>query len=180
MSSVKRNRKGRDVFVMGLANVGKTAFIRALMKDMKNINSYNFDLQAFSNSRFLPIESKMPGTTLGMIKIDAFPDKKTLYGIFLISYLIFNIKLDTPGIHVSHRMTHLLAPDEMKLTQPSKTLRPYIPPTPLDLSLLRDHAATFSSETDYDIPEHITASYYWAGLVTYFKYYFYFFIIIYL
>ena len=32
VAAVRRERRGRDVFVMGAANVGKSAFIRALMK----------------------------------------------------------------------------------------------------------------------------------------------------
>lgn len=33
-SKVARERKGRDVFVVGAANVGKSAFVRALLKEM--------------------------------------------------------------------------------------------------------------------------------------------------
>ena len=32
VGAIRRERRGRDVFVMGAANVGKSAFIRALMK----------------------------------------------------------------------------------------------------------------------------------------------------
>lgn len=33
-SRIARERKGRDVFVVGAANVGKSAFVRALLKEM--------------------------------------------------------------------------------------------------------------------------------------------------
>jgi len=33
-SKIARERKGRDVFVVGAANVGKSAFVRALLKEM--------------------------------------------------------------------------------------------------------------------------------------------------
>ena len=32
VASIRRERKGRDTYVMGAANVGKSAFIRALVK----------------------------------------------------------------------------------------------------------------------------------------------------
>lgn len=43
VSSLQRNRRGRDVFVMGMANAGKSAFVRALLKDMKSMTSINFN-----------------------------------------------------------------------------------------------------------------------------------------
>lgn len=44
VSSLMKNRRGRDVFVMGMANIGKSAFVRALLKDMRSITSVNFNL----------------------------------------------------------------------------------------------------------------------------------------
>ena len=32
VAAIRRERRGRDVYVMGAANVGKSAFIRALVK----------------------------------------------------------------------------------------------------------------------------------------------------
>lgn len=34
IAKVCRERKGRDVFVVGAANVGKSAFVRAMLKEM--------------------------------------------------------------------------------------------------------------------------------------------------
>lgn len=40
----------------------------------------NFDAAAASTSRYLPVESAMPGTTLGIIPLQAFETGGTLYG----------------------------------------------------------------------------------------------------
>lgn len=40
----------------------------------------NFDAAAMSMSRYLPVESAMPGTTLGLIALKAFETGGTLYG----------------------------------------------------------------------------------------------------
>ncbi|EFN51397.1 hypothetical protein CHLNCDRAFT_141029 [Chlorella variabilis] len=70
VGAIRRERRGRDVFVMGAANVGKSAFIRALMKDMCRMGSRQFDPQALSRGRYLPVESAMPGTTLELIPME--------------------------------------------------------------------------------------------------------------
>jgi len=41
---------------------------------------------------------------------------------------------DTPGVHLHHRLPHLLSPDELKELHPRKRLRPYYPPMPQDLT----------------------------------------------
>lgn len=68
-TKVARERKGRDVFVVGAANVGKSAFVRAMLKEMSAFESSNYDPAAMANSRYLPVESAMPGTTLGFIPL---------------------------------------------------------------------------------------------------------------
>jgi nitric-oxide synthase len=40
----------------------------------------NFDAAAAATSRYLPVESAMPGTTLGIIPLQAFETGGTLYG----------------------------------------------------------------------------------------------------
>ena len=59
-------RKGRDVYVLGAANVGKSTFIRAALKAMREEG--NFGVPA----KRLPTASAMPGTTLGVIPLRAF------------------------------------------------------------------------------------------------------------
>eukprot|EP00897_Mesotaenium_endlicherianum_P000469 jgi/Mesen1/10422/ME000082S09929 len=56
-AAVLRERLGRDVYVLGAANVGKSAFVSALLA---------------AAMRRMPIQSAMPGTTLGPIQIKAF------------------------------------------------------------------------------------------------------------
>lgn len=47
---------------------------------MSTITSPSFDALAASSSKRLPVESAMPGTTLGIIKIKAFGTGSGVYG----------------------------------------------------------------------------------------------------
>eukprot|EP00468_Gymnochlora_sp_CCMP2014_P009212 CAMPEP_0167746952 /NCGR_PEP_ID=MMETSP0110_2-20121227/4001_1 /TAXON_ID=629695 /ORGANISM="Gymnochlora sp., Strain CCMP2014" /LENGTH=483 /DNA_ID=CAMNT_0007631779 /DNA_START=85 /DNA_END=1536 /DNA_ORIENTATION=+ len=109
-------RRKRDVYIIGAANVGKSAFVRALINEMSDFNSRTFDPAAYNQGRFLPVESSVPGTTLGMIPLKAFASGGTLY--------------DTPGVHLHHRMQHTLTPEEVKVLHPRGRLRPFIAPSP--------------------------------------------------
>lgn len=40
---------------------------------------------------------------------------------------------DTPGVHLHHRVPHMLPPDELKLLHPRRRLAPFSPPSPLDI-----------------------------------------------
>ncbi|XP_034203137.1 NO-associated protein 1, chloroplastic/mitochondrial isoform X6 [Prunus dulcis] len=66
-SEIQKEKKGRDVYVLGSANVGKSAFISALLKMMAEN-----DPVAASAQKYKPIQSAVPGTTLGPIQINAF------------------------------------------------------------------------------------------------------------
>lgn len=57
------------MYVVGAANVGKSSFINRAVGQMRATG--NFAAQ----DRRLPVASPMPGTTLGVIKIDAFEGK---------------------------------------------------------------------------------------------------------
>jgi nitric-oxide synthase len=50
-AKICRERKGRDVFVVGAANVGKSAFVRAMLREMSRMEGSNFDAAAMANSR---------------------------------------------------------------------------------------------------------------------------------
>lgn len=52
-SKICRERKGRDVFVVGAANVGKSAFVRAMLKEMSRFEGVNFDAAAVAHSRWV-------------------------------------------------------------------------------------------------------------------------------
>ena len=72
--------RGRDVYIMGAANVGKSAFVRALIKEMSSSGSINYDSAALTRAKRLPVESAMPGTTLQTIPMQAFASGGLLYG----------------------------------------------------------------------------------------------------
>jgi nitric-oxide synthase len=112
VARVLKERKGRDVYVIGAANVGKSAFVRAALKEMSRGDGGNFDAAALAHGSRLPVESAMPGTTLGLIALKAFEQGGSLY--------------DTPGVHLHHRVPHLLSPEELKLLHPRRALAPYV------------------------------------------------------
>ena len=87
-------RKGRDVYVLGAANVGKSTFIRAALKAMREEGNFGVP-----NKR-LPTASAMPGTTLGVIPLRAFEGKGVLY--------------DTPGVFLHHRLNSILSGTDIK------------------------------------------------------------------
>ncbi|WIA31824.1 hypothetical protein OEZ86_002691 [Tetradesmus obliquus] len=172
-SKLCRERKGRDVFVVGAANVGKSAFVRAMLKEMSSLTGGNFDAAAMASARHLPVESAMPGTTLGLIPLQAFETGGTLY--------------DTPGVHLHHRIPHMLTPAELRLLHPRKRLLPFSPPSPLDILRAQEEedlgdsnedgfSSSTCSSSSSDIgpsisnrssskPKSVTASYIWSGLV---------------
>lgn len=57
------------MYVVGAANVGKSSFISRAVAQMRATGNFA------APDRRLPVASPMPGTTLGVIKIDAFEGK---------------------------------------------------------------------------------------------------------
>ncbi|OIW12579.1 hypothetical protein TanjilG_04743 [Lupinus angustifolius] len=104
ISEIQKEKKGRDVYILGSANVGKSAFINALLKTMA-IN----DPVAASAQRYKPIQSAVPGTTLGPIQINAFLGGGKLY--------------DTPGVHLYHRQTAVVQSEDLPVLAPKSRLR---------------------------------------------------------
>ncbi|GBG82436.1 hypothetical protein CBR_g34812, partial [Chara braunii] len=111
-ANIMRERLGRDVYVLGAANVGKSAFISALLDEMAQ-----HDIMAANARRFRPVQSAMPGTTLGPIAIKAFSSGGDLF--------------DTPGIHLHHRMPAVVDPADLPLLAPRRRMRPYIVSAPI-------------------------------------------------
>ncbi len=72
MNTINLLRDSMDVYVMGVANVGKSSLINSILKRIDNRKD---DLIA---------TSEIPGTTLSSIKIDFFDDSKSI--------------IDTPGL----------------------------------------------------------------------------------
>ena len=102
--SLLTTRDGRDLFLVGAANVGKSRFLSALLEYCP--------LPAAGMRK--PISSATPGTTLDLVKLDVFSGGSSLY--------------DTPGIHVPHRLAAQLLPDELTTIMPRRRMRPYTPP----------------------------------------------------
>lgn len=93
---IEEYRKGRDVYVVGMTNVGKSTFINSLLKHYTDIDS------GITTSEF-------PGTTLDMIKIP-FDEHSSLY--------------DTPGIINEHQMTSRVDEKDLKIIMPQGEVRP--------------------------------------------------------
>ncbi|KAL3341892.1 hypothetical protein AABB24_026087 [Solanum stoloniferum] len=110
VSEIQKEKKGRDVYILGSANVGKSAFINALLNTM----SYK-DPVAASARKYKPIQSAVPGTTLGPIPIDAFLGGEKLY--------------DTPGVHLHHRQAAVIHAEDLPTLAPQSRLRGQVFPS---------------------------------------------------
>lgn len=106
VSYLKQHRQGRNVYILGSANVGKSAFVSAILQHLSLR-----DPIATAALRHMPIQSAMPGTTLGPIEIEAFSGGGSLF--------------DTPGIHVHHRMAAVVPPEDLPFLAPRRRLRGY-------------------------------------------------------
>lgn len=92
---IEKSRQGRDVYVVGVTNVGKSTIINRLLQ------STGVDSELITTSQF-------PGTTLDLIKIP-FDESSEL--------------IDTPGIIHSGQMTSLLKGKELKLVLPENEIK---------------------------------------------------------
>lgn len=97
MGAIEHYRRGRDVYVVGVTNVGKSTLINAIIK-----NASGADDEVITTSRF-------PGTTLDKIEIPL--DRDTAL-------------IDTPGIIHRGQMAHYLAPEDLKYVSPRKEIKP--------------------------------------------------------
>ncbi|KAL4452720.1 hypothetical protein ABPG75_008382 [Micractinium tetrahymenae] len=130
---------------------------------MSKMGSRQFDPLALSRGRFLPVESAMPGTTLELIPMEVFASGGMLY--------------DTPGLHLHHRVPHLLTPQENKQLHPRRKIRPYVPPSPSELLEVTTAACSMPAGTagaagassagasSAGGPTCNVATYFWGGLV---------------
>ncbi|XP_022159881.1 NO-associated protein 1, chloroplastic/mitochondrial [Momordica charantia] len=104
VADIQKEKKGRDVYILGSANVGKSAFINALLQKMGER-----DPVAAAAQKYRPIQSAVPGTTLGPIQIDAFLGGGKLY--------------DTPGVHLHHRLAAVVQSEDLPALAPQSRLR---------------------------------------------------------
>lgn len=97
LEMIERYRDGRDVYVVGVTNVGKSTLINQIIKEVTGERQ-----DAITTSRF-------PGTTLDRIEIP-LDDHSSI--------------IDTPGIIHQDQMAHYLTPKDLKYVSPQKELKP--------------------------------------------------------
>ena len=98
MEIIEKGRKGRDVYIVGATNVGKSTLINQII----NIATESDDV--ITTSYF-------PGTTLGSIEIP-LDDGSNI--------------IDTPGIIQHTNLTHFLSGKELKQVIPRREVKPKI------------------------------------------------------
>lgn len=96
--AIDRYRNGRDVYIVGCTNVGKSTFINRIIKEVTG------EGDVITTSHF-------PGTTLDIIQIP-LDDGKAL--------------IDTPGIINHHQMAHFVDKKDLKVITPKKEIKPKI------------------------------------------------------
>ena len=98
LEMIDKLRKGKDVYVVGCTNVGKSTFINRIIKNVTGIG------EVITTSHF-------PGTTLDLVEIP-LDDGKAIY--------------DTPGIINNHQIAHHLDATDLKAITPKKELKPKV------------------------------------------------------
>ncbi len=97
-AAIDEYRNGKDVYVVGCTNVGKSTFINRIIKEVTG------EGDIITTSHF-------PGTTLDIIQIP-LDDGKSL--------------IDTPGIINHHQMAHFVDKRDLKTITPKKEIKPKI------------------------------------------------------
>ncbi|SFE28279.1 ribosome biogenesis GTPase YqeH [Alteribacillus iranensis] len=98
-AAIDKIRDGRDVYVTGCTNVGKSTFINKIIQNVSGE-----DQSIITTSHF-------PGTTLDMINIP-LDDGSNLY--------------DTPGIINNKQIAHFVSKKELQQVTPAKEIKPRI------------------------------------------------------
>lgn len=93
---METERKNKDIYVVGVTNVGKSTFINQFIKRSTGIK------EAITTSYF-------PGTTLGFIEIPL--DRNSAL-------------IDTPGIMNHQQMAHYVSKSDLKIITPKKEIKP--------------------------------------------------------
>ncbi|WP_304133887.1 ribosome biogenesis GTPase YqeH [Limosilactobacillus coleohominis] len=96
LNEIEKYRHHRDVYVVGVTNVGKSTLINQIIKQRTGVQN-------------LITTSRFPGTTLDKIEIP-LDDGHEL--------------VDTPGIIHQHQMAHVLPATALKLISPQKEIKP--------------------------------------------------------
>ena len=96
MEMIEKYRKGRDVYIVGCTNVGKSTLVNRIIK-------------RFTEEREdIITTSHFPGTTLDIIEIPLDDDTAII---------------DTPGIINDHQLAHYVTPKEFKEITPKKEIK---------------------------------------------------------
>ncbi|QVK19583.1 ribosome biogenesis GTPase YqeH [Mycoplasmatota bacterium] len=99
LEMIEQYRKGRDVYIIGCTNVGKSTLVNAIIKRFtEKVDD-------------LITVSQFPGTTLGLIEIPLNKD---------------NDIIDTPGIINSHQYAFYLNKKHLKHILPQKEIKPKV------------------------------------------------------
>lgn len=96
MEDLEKLRKGRDIYIVGTTNVGKSTLVNQIISiatDEENVVTTSY----------------FPGTTLGKIEIP-LDDRRVL--------------VDTPGVIQSAQLSYYLKPEELKIVTPRKEIKP--------------------------------------------------------
>lgn len=97
-AAIDEYRNGKDVYIVGCTNVGKSTFINRIIKEVTG------EGDVITTSHF-------PGTTLDMIEIP-LEDGKAI--------------VDTPGIINHHQMAHYVDKRDLKFITPKKEIKPKV------------------------------------------------------
>jgi hypothetical protein len=98
VETIGRHRSGRDVYVVGATNVGKSTMINRLIQDYSDLDA------ELTTSRY-------PGTTLDAIRIPLDDGKHIV---------------DTPGIVYPYRLTEIAPRRSLQTILPDKPLKPVV------------------------------------------------------
>lgn len=98
INAIERYRQGRDVYVVGTTNTGKSTFINRILQEVAQIDS-------------VITTSPYPGTTLDTIRIE-LDDGKAI--------------IDTPGIVWKGRLSEWISPNDLQVVIPKQVLHPKV------------------------------------------------------
>ncbi|XP_076898603.1 NO-associated protein 1, chloroplastic/mitochondrial-like [Bidens hawaiensis] len=138
VSEIQKEKKGRDVYILGAANVGKSAFINAVLKMLSD----NDPVAAMAR-KYKPIQSAVPGTTVGPIQINVFLGGGKVY--------------DTPGVHLHHRQAAVVHSQDLPALAPRSRLRGQSFTQEVALDQWVSEKMEFNSLTGFSV--------FWGGLV---------------
>lgn len=99
MRAMEHYRQGRDIYIVGTTNVGKSTLINRLLRE------------AGAKEKEVITTSPYPGTTLDTIRIPLEDGKEII---------------DTPGIVRKDRISEWVDPKELKIVVPTATLKPKV------------------------------------------------------